>query len=257
MTRKALALAVLALVPTLGLADEWDVSTNDDNGNTTGNVLFHGSEQLHDLARTPANLPDQDWYNVLSRPFSSYQVVIDGMTGDLDLASNDLQLLLPPGTTTVASALVTDGGGGLRLQWANSTAAPVAHFVRVMGAACGTACTVPDNYRIRFYDTTYTIPRFNNSGTQLTTLVVQNATERDCAVAYVLLDAAGAQVAATQRPLAARGVDVVSAAALAPNQSGSVRIAHTCGFGGLSGKAVSVEPATGFTFDTAMDHRPH
>ena len=35
-----------------------------------------------------------------------------------------------------------------------------------------------------------------------------------------------------------------------PNQSGSVRIAHTCGYGGLSGKAVSVEPATGFTFDT-------
>jgi hypothetical protein len=32
--------------------------------------------------------------------------------------------------------------------------------------------------------------------------------------------------------------------------------AHTCGHGGLSGKAVSVEPATGFTFDTPFVHLP-
>jgi hypothetical protein len=50
---------------------------------------------------------------------------------------------------------------------------------------------------------------------------------------------------------------ILPTANLAENQSGSIRIAHNCGYGGLSGKAVSIEPATGFTFDTAMSHRPH
>ena len=50
--------------------------------------------------------------------------------------------------------------------------------MRVRGAACGTACSTSDTYRVRFYDTTYTVPRFNNSGTQATVLLVQNATDR-------------------------------------------------------------------------------
>jgi hypothetical protein len=41
-----------------------------------------------------------------------------------------------------------------------------------------------------------------------------------------------------------------------PNQAGSVRVGHTCGYGGLTGKAVSIEPSTGFTFDTVLQHRP-
>ena len=39
-------------------------------------------------------------------------------------------------------------------------------------------------------------------------------------------------------------------------QSGSVTVAHDGPYGTLSGKAVAVEPATGFTFDTAMVPRP-
>jgi hypothetical protein len=35
-------------------------------------------------------------------------------------------------------------------------------------------------------------------------------------------------------------------------QAGSIRLLHTCGYDGLSGKAVSIEPATGFTFDTEI-----
>ena len=29
-------------------------------------------------------------------------------------------------------------------------------------------------------------------------------------------------------------------------------MSHTCGYGGLAGKAVALEPATGFTFDTSL-----
>jgi hypothetical protein len=258
--QKATTLAVLAIAIACGAAraDEWDVATNDDDGNTTNNVLFHGSEQVHDLAAISTNQPDQDWYVVATRPFSSYLMVIDGMTGDLDLAGASMQLLSPASTTPLANAVVDDFGGTLSLTWSNASGPPtVGRFVRVQGASCGTTCTNADRYRIRFFDTTYTIPRFNNSGTQSTALIVQNATDRTCDVTYALLDAAGALVGFTQRAIPVRGTDVVSAAELAPNQSGSVRLAHTCGLGGISGKAVSVEPATGFSFDTQMAHRPH
>jgi hypothetical protein len=36
-----------------------------------------------------------------------------------------------------------------------------------------------------------------------------------------------------------------------------VQIAHVGGYGALSGKAVSLEPSTGFTFDTAMTPIAH
>jgi hypothetical protein len=49
---------------------------------------------------------------------------------------------------------------------------------------------------------------------------------------------------------------LVPTATALPNQSGSVRVGHTCGYGGLTGKAVSIEPSTGFTFDTGLQHRP-
>jgi hypothetical protein len=35
-------------------------------------------------------------------------------------------------------------------------------------------------------------------------------------------------------------------------ESGSARVAHFGGVGALAGKAVALEPSTGFTFDTAL-----
>ena len=43
-----------------------------------------------------------------------------------------------------------------------------------------------------------------------------------------------------------------SGLAFASGTSGSIIVAHTCGYGGLAGKAVALEPSTGFTFDTAL-----
>jgi hypothetical protein len=34
--------------------------------------------------------------------------------------------------------------------------------------------------------------------------------------------------------------------------SGHAQVAHTAGYGGLAGKAVALEPATGFSFDTPL-----
>lgn len=39
-------------------------------------------------------------------------------------------------------------------------------------------------------------------------------------------------------------------------QGGSVTITHDAGYGQLEGKAVSLEPATGMSFDTPLIPRP-
>jgi hypothetical protein len=258
---KRLSGLLLAAVLVLGggpaSADDWDQAADtDDNGTTTANVPAHGSEQVHDLGARPGPLSDQDWYRVPAHPLSSYEFVIDGMTGDLDLSSADVQGFDASGGFS-GQAAASDAGHVLSLDWLTGQGNADTEFVRVDGASCGTACTAADRYRARFYETTYTVPRFNNSGTQSTILLVQNATSRSCLILFAFLDPLGAPLATnvSATPLG-RELTVLDTSAFVPGQSGSIRIRHTCGYGGLSGKAVSIEPATGFTFDTPFLHRP-
>lgn len=252
----ALALAV-GFAPGRTRADDWDLALQDDDEAGSSNELEHGSEQVHDLGVPfQSALTDQDWYSIESRPLSSYQVVVDGMTGDLDLAAGSLRRFDVTGVASLQTSVASDFGGVLGLEWQQG-ATPALHNVRVSGAACGLACGTEQQYRIRFYDTTYSVARFNNTGTQSTVLLVQNATDRACAVTYHFVGAGGALLASVASELTPRELEVVPAAASAPGQSGSVRVTHTCGVGGLSGKAVSLEPATGFAFDTALVERRH
>jgi hypothetical protein len=249
-----LALAAGILIGVPARADHWDVGVDADNGPGTDNALFHGSEQVHDLGALPGAVRDEDWYIAQLHPFSSYQFVVDGMTGNLNLPPASVQLL-------TANGLVLGEADGVKeerilsLDFRRFSGADT-HFIRVRLAACGTGCTTTDTYRARFYDTTYTVPRFNNSGTQATVLLIQNATERTCVVNVIFLDPDGVLLpkGGQTTNLAPYALFVVPGP---PGQSGSARIVHECGYGGLSGKAVSVEPATGFTFDTPMVHRPH
>jgi hypothetical protein len=260
MTDRAWAVA-RALVAAAGLGAAAAARGADnfepDDDVTTGNALFHGSEQVHTM-HSPFGV-DQDWYAVTSQPFSSHQVVVHGLTGDLDLTSTGVQLMNAAGTAVAQSALVLESGGVLSLQWhVGLLSAPVTNFVRVHGPSCGLQCTDDDSYRISVYDSTYTVPRVNNSGTQATVLLVQNATDRNCDAAHHYFAADGTYVASGPLiPLGAHALAVVPTAATFPGQSGSIRVTHTCGYGGLSGKAVSLESATGFTFDTPLVQRPH
>ena len=54
--------------------------------------------------------------------------------------------------------------------------------------------------------------------------------------------------------LAAHGLQVVSTAGIPAlaGASGSAAIAHDGTYGALAGKAVSLDPSTGFTFDTLI-----
>ena len=80
---KALTVAVallFAAAPTR--ADVWDTPSISDNSPfSSGNVPVHGAVQVHDLS-LQAGFPDQDWYSISIPAYSSFEAIIDGVTGD-------------------------------------------------------------------------------------------------------------------------------------------------------------------------------
>jgi len=50
-------------------------------------------------------------------------------------------------------------------------------------------------------------------------------------------------------------VQAMSGIAGLPGAKGSMRIAHTCGIGGLKGTVIALESATGFSFGTPCGER--
>jgi hypothetical protein len=231
--------------------DVWDQSTEDDNSTGTDNGLTHGSEQLHDLGAEAA-VADLDFYIFDNRARSSYEVLIDGTTGDMNLGSTDVQRL--DGTGAAVQSSVGLAGYSAALRWENTTATNETNFIRVQGASCGTACSSNDQYRIRFFETTYSLPRFNNSGAQTTTILVQNQAPFTCSASFHFYNNAGTFLGTVTNAFSVRELFVqqTNNLAFATGVSGSIIVAHTCGYGGLAGKAVAVEVSTGFTFDTAL-----
>jgi hypothetical protein len=253
---RLLVVAGLALaVP--AAADEWDNATDSDNSASTDNALFHGSVQRHDLGTQIGLVVDQDWFLMETQPFSSYEVVVDGQGGDLQLGAPQVQRMSAQGTV-VQNASGVENPGALTLKFRRDLGSPQTEYVRVSGPACSTLCDLNDRYTIRHYDTTYTVPRFNNSGSQSTVLIVQNVTAHGCEIAPTYFRSDGVSITSLLS-LPANGQVVIPTASVTgvTGQSGSIRLAHTCGYEGLSGKAVSIEPATGFTFDTLLVPRPH
>lgn len=98
------------------------------------------------------------------------------------------------------------------------------------------------------------MPRFNNSATQVTLLIIQNNTTTPVNAFLYFFDAAGTLLHTEPSGVLANGVLVLNTSSIGAlaGQSGAVRVAHTGGQGALTGKAVALEPSTGFTFDTAM-----
>lgn len=43
---------------------------------------------------------------------------------------------------------------------------------------------------------------------------------------------------------------------LVPGEGGSITVTHDAPYAGLIGKAVALEPVTGFSFDTPLTYRP-
>jgi hypothetical protein len=272
MTRALMVSLLAALAATAG-ADVWDIQADNDNGIGTDNELIHGSMQVHDLgALSGPTAHDEDWYLLEQKPFSSYEIVVDESSGDIGSGKGPLvERIAVDGSTVLQSSQAVGNGLGFArsLRFRNTVATVVNdQYFRVMSGNCTTECGPEDRYRIRLYETTYSIPRFSNVNGQGTVVLLQNPTDYPVRGTLIFWNAAG-QVLHQQpigppppppaipeiAPHALYVFSTTSAASLA-NQSGSITLIHDARYGDLVGKAVALEPATGFSFDTPMSGRP-
>jgi len=212
-------------------------------------------EPLHDL-RGRGGKPDEDWFRLRQEPYSSYEVVVDGSAGDVTPVV--LERVAADGTTVLQSSAAVGLGAVRSLRFENATANAVDDQLVVVrsGGACSNKCKAGDVYRVRFYETTYASARFNNSGTQVTVLLLQNPASYTVTGSVRLWDATGALVGTSPFALDAKELFVLATQSVAPGVSGSLTVSHDGRYGDLAGKTTSLEPATGFSFDTPLVHRP-
>ena len=220
-------------------------------GVTMSLEISHGYELMEDLAAN-GGVADIDTYAISQKPLSSYEAVVDSTSGDIGptLAVDRINMA----TSTVIQSSVPIGVGFSRsLRWMNTAATENnAEAVRVMSGQCTTNCGPDDVYFIRGYETTYSIPRFNNAGTQITVLLLQNPTNYTIAGNIYFWNTAGTLVGTQTFTLTAKQLQVLNTATV-PGVSGvggAVTIAHDGRYGDLSAKTVALEPATGFSFDS-------
>ena len=258
-----LSLALMA--PRFAAAiDVWDAPGGhvDDNSGTD-NELANGSLQVHDL-QAAGGTADQDWYLMGQQPFSSYEVLVDGLTEEVasipaTTLNDALQVDLVDSAGTVINSCysMSSIGAARSLRFRNTTATEITNqYVRIRtgSGGCTTGCSVNAQYRVQFYETTMMVPRFNNSATQVTVLILQNGSSTAFDATARFFNSAGTLLASQNITLAARGGSVINTTTIAglAGQSGIITIDHDGRYGALTGKAVALEPATGFTFDTLM-----
>ena len=204
-----------------GRADVWDIQTENDNTIATENELVHGSDQLHDLGAIggPA---DQDWYRISQKPFSSYEIVADSTSGDIA----GLSLDRTERQTGRPSAVLA----GRRRRLHPQPAVGQQHRRRDRRRAdprdergCTTDCGPDDVYRIRVPRRRRTeVPRFNNSGTQITVLLLQNPTNYTINATVYFWNTAGiADRARSRSSLEPKALTVFNTATVAPGVGGA------------------------------------
>jgi hypothetical protein len=238
------------------VADGQGVGTiSDDDAPTLAlRELTHGSSLWEDLsAQTGA--AGQDAFRLSQPAWSSHEVVLDGVSGDASPAV--LERLAADNVTVLQTG--TGIGAARSLRWENNSGAAVTNqHVQVRSGGCTTACGPDDVYRIRAWDTTGRIARFNNGSSQVTVLLLQNPGAQPLGGRAHFWSAAGSLLATHPFTLGGHGTLVLNTAGLPAlaGQAGSVTVTHDGGYGGLVGKAVSLEPASGFSFDSPMSPRP-
>jgi hypothetical protein len=226
---------------------------NDDGAaaaDQTGE-LSHGFRITEDLAASGTG-PDVDTYAISQKPFSSYEVVVDATSGDITPVALDLT----DGTTTVLASSVPIGTSQSRsLRFQNTTSSDVdTQEVTVQSGGCTTNCGTDDIYRLRAYETTSAIPRFNNSSTQVTILLLQNPTDYIITSRLYFWDFNGLLLHTEVTTLNPKSLLVFNTSSIPAllGVAGTVTVSHDGRYGDLAGKGVALEPATGFSFDSPM-----
>jgi subtilisin-like proprotein convertase family protein len=231
---------------------------DDDGAGSSDRIgaVSHGSEIYTHLASWDPTTPDNDLFLIREDAYASYEVVVDAASGDVQPLT--VELLGTSGTTAIPSVPV--GAGPARsIRWmhdsATTPAQPVAVHVRSGG--CGVDCGADDTYRLRVYETTQSIPRFNNANAQVSVVLLQ-APSYAVNATLLFWSPAGALLHREQRSLAPFATLVFNTGTIPALQGagGSVTVLNDARYGELVGKIVTLDPASGFSFDTPMTPRP-
>jgi Calx-beta domain/Hydrazine synthase alpha subunit middle domain len=226
----------------------------DDDGVAASPIsgLAHGAARQLDLAPLPGPVANAHAFVVQQEPRSSYEVVVDAVSGDLQPLS--LQRL-----SASNSLLQNSSGSGIghsrSLRWVNATSTAVgSERIAVASGGCSTTCGADDVYRLRFYETTAFLPRFNNVGSQLSVLILQNPSSTPVTGQIYFWNPQGALVGSAGFTLSVRGSINLNTTTVpgAAGQSGTITIAHDAPYGVLTGKTVSLDPSSGLSFDTPL-----
>jgi hypothetical protein len=245
---------MLSCALTAGATDPWEADPEDDGPATRTHLPAGASQAGRDL-QGPSGTPDQDWVWVWALPHHSYEARVSGgplwsvsggfQGAQLDLVNSSLVVAVPGDNVDMPGLR----GQVVRFQGAS---VPDAGYLRVRGPAVGAQGAEP--YLLELFDTTYALPRWNNSGSQVTVVVVQNVKPTPVTGSLVFFNANGVQLHAEPLSIEPNAVRVFNTATVPGlvGQSGSARVVHFGGRSALAGKGVALEPATGFTFDTAL-----
>jgi Zn-dependent metalloprotease len=230
---------------------------NDDAVTAAGGArseVIHGT-RIQKALTPVGTVAGADFYVVANQPFTSYEVIVDATSGDLGTAGPELTRVAADGTTVLQSSTPVGTGSSRSLRWTSTAASN--EYVRVQSQTCTTDCGPDDVYRLRAYETTYSIPRFNNTSTQVTVLLLQNPTDATITGNVYFWDASGTQLHVEPVNLAAKALMVFNSASIGAlnGQSGAITVTHDGAYGALVGKSVALEPATGFSFDSPMTPR--
>ena len=217
---------------------------------------LHGRLRTHDLQDVGG--ADVDWSFVQETQNHSYEATV--MNTALRFSSAPASGKVTMNRCDATGAILTPGtalnvyDGAFAARWVATTS--TYNYIRITGFA---GLGADSGYEMQLRDTTYSIPRWNNSGSQTTVLLISNTTSTPVTGSIFFYGAGGALLATQPLSVPPNGVQTVGTASITAlaGLSGSAQVAHVGGYGALSGKAVSMEPATGFTFDTAMTPIAH
>lgn len=249
----------VAMAPVALATDRYESFLGAGLGDDTGGSyveLLHGRIRAHDLQ--DAGVPDLDWSFVQETPNHSYEVTV--MNTALRFRSAPTAGFATFNRCDTGGTILTPGtplnlyDGAFAARWISTVAGYT--YIRITGFA---GLGADSGYEVQMRDSTYSIPRWNNTASQVTVFLIAN-TKGQAVTGNVYFYSPGGTLLATQ-PLSvpAHGLQIVNTSSIAAlaGLSGSAQIAHLGGYGALSGKAVSLEPTTGFTFDTAMSPIPY
>jgi ELWxxDGT repeat protein len=227
---------------------------DDGMGSARPTELSHGTTVRADLAPPSGPGPDRDFYVLQQRPEASYELVVDETSGDA--APLIVERIGADGTTILQSAVPVGTGTARSLRWINSAFDTISdEHVRVESPSCGTVCGTDDIYRARFYETTLRGARVNTTNGQSTVLLLQNLTDAPVLGFIHFRTENGVNGGGQGYTIPARGMLVhdMSQNLFVP---GSLWVTHDAPYGGVAGKVVGLEPATGFGFDTLLTSKP-